>query len=151
MRAIIGYLLLSTTFVTPCAALEAPVAAQITQEFAPIGAYAGHWGIDFGVDVGTSVGAAAAGRVTFAGSVAAMQTVTVDHGGGLKTSYSYLSSISVADGDWVVTGSILGTSGIHHDVPALHFSVRVDGQYRDPAEWLRCGGSIPDALRLAPA
>lgn len=135
----------------PCASLSAPVAGEVIQGFAPIGAYAGHWGIDYGVDAGTPVAAAGSGRVTFAGSVGHMQSVTIDHGGGLRTSYSYLSAIAVGHGDWVRTGAKLGTSGLHHGVAALHFSVRLDGVYQDPAEWLQCGGSISDALWLAPA
>ena len=151
MRAIVGFLFLATSFTSPCASLAHPVVGEVIQDFAPIGAYAGHWGIDYGVAVGTPVAAAAPGRVTFAGSVADMQSVTVDHGGGLRTSYSYLSAISVSTGDWVSTGSLLGTSGLHHGVAALHFSVRLEGVYQDPAVWLRCAGSIPDALWLAPA
>ena len=80
-----------------------------------------------------------------------MQSVTVDHGGGLKTSYSYLSTITAAHGDWVQAGSLVGASGLHHGVAALHFSVRLGGVYQDPTEWLECRGSIPDALWLAPA
>ena len=151
MRVIVGYLVLATSLAAPCAKLSPPVDGPAVQEFAPIGAYAGHWGLDFGVEVGTPVSAAASGSVTFAGSVAAMRTVTIDHGGGLRTSYSYLSSISVAAGDWVSVGQVIGASGLHHGVAAVHLSVRVDGTYRDPALWLRCGGSIPNALWLAPA
>ncbi|NND03018.1 MAG: M23 family metallopeptidase [Acidimicrobiia bacterium] len=155
MRVIVRHLVLTASLasniVTPCAALTPPVVGEIVQEFAPIGSYAGHWGIDFGVDVGTPALAAAAGHVTFAGSVAGMLSVTIDHGGGLKTSYSYLSNIKVSAGDRLRVGDIVGATGLHHGVASLHFSVRVDGVYEDPAAWLRCGGSIPNALWLAPA
>ena len=106
-----------------CAALSTPVTGPIIDDFAPVGSYAGHWGIDYGVPIGTRVGAADAGLVTFAGSVAGMLAVSVDHGGGLKTSYSYLSEIAVSSGARLHAGGHVGVSGEHHGMAALHFSV----------------------------
>jgi hypothetical protein len=134
----------------PCLRLEPPVPGPIVRGFAPAGRYGGHWGADLAAPIGTPVVPAWAGRVTFAGSVAGMPSVTVDHGGGLRTSYSYLASIDVATGQWVDRSTRLGTSGVDHELEVLHFSVRVDGVYQDPAAWLRCRRELSGGLRLMP-
>lgn len=134
-----------------CVGLSHPVDAPIVRGYAPIGAYRGHWGVDYGVEVGTAVRAAASGVVTFAGVVAGNSTVTIDHGGGLKTSYSYLTDRSVGRGRWVGRGAVIGTSGVHDELELLHVSVRVDGAYVDPADYLGCHPAPPGpALRLVP-
>ncbi len=140
--------------VQACVGLSAPVAASVTEHFAPVGAYAGHWGIDYQTNAGQRVGAAAPGWVSFAGVVAGNTTVTVDHGGGLKTSYSYLDEVWVGRGATVSSGSVVGTSGSLHggEETGLHFSTRIDGVYVDPAPLLGCPSyTISDALRLVPA
>ncbi len=81
--------------------------------------------------------------MSFAGSVAGMQTVTVDHGHGMKTSVSHLLEISVVRGQEVVAGEVLGVSGFPHGEPGVHFSVRLGGAYVDPVTFLDClGGTI---------
>lgn len=132
-----------------CVGLEWPVSGSIVNGFQPTGQYSGHWGIDIGAEEGTLVSAAAAGRVTFAGQVVDNQTVTIDHGGGLKTSYSFLKERSVAAGDWVEPGGSIGKSGWSHEIASLHFSVRLSGTYVDPLAWMGCQGYRPArALRL---
>jgi nicotinate-nucleotide adenylyltransferase len=136
--------------IAECPGLAPPVAGDVVRDFAPEGKYAGHWGIDFSALVGSPVRPAAAGVVTFAGSVAQVLSVTVDHGGGLRTSYSYLSAIDVAVGEWVDRSSGLGLSGLDHDLAAVHFSVRVGDAYQDPAVWLGCFRSPHYGLSLVP-
>src|SRR5918912_2069876 len=51
----------------------------------------GHRGIDIAAPEGTAVSAAAPGTVTFAGRVGGELFVTVDHGGGVKSTYAFLS------------------------------------------------------------
>jgi murein DD-endopeptidase MepM/ murein hydrolase activator NlpD len=132
-----------------CVGLEWPLSGQIANGFQPTGRYSGHWGIDIGAEEGTPVSAAAAGRVTFAGLVVDNQTVTIDHGGGLKTSYSFLKERSVAAGAWVEPGRTIGRSGSSHEIAGLHFSVRLSGTYVDPLDWVGCQGYQPArALRL---
>lgn len=131
-------LLLVLALVSPgCAGLQTPVDGPIVEAFAPLGRYAGHWGVDFAVPIGTPVGAAAPGTVTFVGVVVGNRTVTIDHG-GLKTSYSYLVSASTRRGRVVRTGDVIGRSGYHGERPSLHLSVRVDGVYVDPEPVLTC-------------
>jgi murein DD-endopeptidase MepM/ murein hydrolase activator NlpD len=133
-----------------CPGMSAPVRGDVVRPFAPDGAYAGHWGVDFAVSQSTPVRASSPGSVTFAGSVAGMRTVTIDHGDELKTSYSYLSGVAVVAGSVVATGALLGWSGVDHGIEALHFSLRLDDEYRDPLPWLACSMSPGDGLALLP-
>lgn len=129
-----------------------PVEASVIQPYAPIGQYGGHWGIDFAVPVGSAVRASDGGVVSFAGVVAGNRTLTVDHGGGLRSSYSYLSAIGVGAGSPVGRGERLGSSGVAHGSEGVHFSVRIDGSYVDPARLLDCRRpNAAAALRLVPA
>jgi murein DD-endopeptidase MepM/ murein hydrolase activator NlpD len=129
--------------------LVAPVNGPVVQGYSPIGAYAGHWGIDYAVPLGTAVAAPAGGRVTFAGSVAGMLTVTIEPVLGLKVSVSYLSRITVAAGDTVERGERVGLAGAPHGTPGVHLSTRIAGHYVDPASQLGCRRTdITRALRL---
>jgi murein DD-endopeptidase MepM/ murein hydrolase activator NlpD len=99
----------------------------------------GHRGIDIAAQVGTPVHAAAAGTVTFAGPVGGRLFVTVDHGAGLESTYSFLDSIVVRGGDVVSDGQTIARSGAGHAgdiVPSLHFGVKLADGYVDPLEYL---------------
>jgi len=139
---------LLTLGITLSCLFAAPVDGPAATAFAPSGAYGGHWGLDFAVVPGTPVRAAAAGSVTFAGSVAGMLSVTVHHGGGVRTSYSFLSRLGVTAGSRVGRGDVVGYSGTDHG-SNLHWSLRVDDRYLDPA--LACvPREVPGmAVRLA--
>ena len=69
-------------------------------------------------------------------------TVVVEHGGGLTSTYSNLASVpTVAVGDTVGAGSVLGSVGgtaIAESALAshLHFSMSLDGSTVDPLEYL---------------
>jgi murein DD-endopeptidase MepM/ murein hydrolase activator NlpD len=118
--------------------------------FAPKGSYGGHWGIDLEAEPGAFVRAAASGTVTFAGSVAGIRSVTVHHGGGLRTSYSYLSAVMASRGP-VDRGSVVGLTGVDHGVSALHFSLRLRDRYLDPMLVFGCTALAPaPGLRLLP-
>lgn len=129
--------------------VSAPVEGPMTAPFAPVGEYAGHWGVDFDAEPGTTVRAPVSGTVTFAGSVAGMRTVTIEPVPGLKVSVSYLSVVDVSSGAGVTRGQRVGSSGVPHGMPGVHLSVRVDGRYVDPAGFLGCRTTdITRALRL---
>jgi len=98
----------------------------------------GHRGIDYAVTEGAGVRAAGAGIVTFAGSVAGVLAVTVDHGSGLVSTYSVLADVRVQRGQEVDQGTWLGSSGSSHrgEAPGLHFGVKLDGRYVDPLDYL---------------
>jgi len=141
---LVGFMLVSTV---PCGAAITPPVGEIVRTFAPVGSYGGHWGIDFATEYGSTVRAAGDGLVTFAGAVNGVRTVTILHGGALRTSYSYLASIGVEKGDQVHAGDGLGESGTDHGVDAVHFSARIGQRYIDPALAPSCDAG---ALRLAP-
>jgi len=118
-----------------------PVVGPVIRGFdppdSPFGS--GHRGIDIAAAVGTTVHAAAAGTVAFAGPVGGRLFVTVDHGAGLESTYSFLSSISVRRGDVVSQGQTIARSGTGHAgdiVPNLHFGVKLADTYVDPLEYL---------------
>lgn len=126
-----------------------PVDGPVTAGYAPIGDYAGHWGLDFSAEPGSAVRAPATGVVTFAGSVAGMRTVTIEPTPGQRISVSYLSAVQVTTGARVTRGERIGSSGVPHGVAGVHMSVRVDGRYFDPAAFLGCRTTdITRALRL---
>lgn len=130
-------------FATPAAALPAdpqaaapggylsPVAAGVVIDHfrPPAGPYAaGNRGVDERTPAGSLVRASAAGRVVFAGQVAGSLHVTVLHADGLRTTYSFLASVLVRNGDEVVRGATLGLTGTF-----AHFGVRdPQGTYLDP-------------------
>ncbi|GMQ86708.1 MAG: hypothetical protein BMS9Abin07_2299 [Acidimicrobiia bacterium] len=130
-----------------CAGLDSPVGGAIIEPFAPIGRYAGHWGIDFAVPSGTAVRAADAGVVTFTGVVVGNRTVTIDHG-GVRTSYSFLTRILTDRGATVRRGQVIAVTGSHRGRPSLHFSVRIGEDYVDPEPWLVCRGDPGPGLWL---
>lgn len=136
-------------FAIAAVCLSPPVNGPIVAGYAPVGVYGGHWGIDYSAGLDEVVRAPATGRVTFAGSVAGMRTVTVEPVAGLKVSVSYLSAISVETGEWVTRGSPLGLAGAPHGRPGVHLSTRIAGRYVDPETQLGClETDISRALRL---
>src|SRR5919201_6429537 len=112
----------------------------------------GHRGIDVAVPFGTPIRAPADGTVTFAGWVAGSMFMTIDHGDGIKTTYSWLSGFAVAKGVPVQKGKVIGYTGHGHPevpTPHLHFGVRLNGVYVDPLLYLE-GLDLVNLIRLAP-
>ena len=136
---------------TSCVGLDPPSDGVITYRFEPGPGYEGHWGIDYSGDSDGYARAAAPGYVAFSGTVAGNLVITVDHGGGLMTSYSYLGMAMVTRGLQVARGTVVGRLGpghLHHD---LHFSARIEGSYVDPEEVLGCQPRSPSVgLSLVP-
>ena len=110
-----------------------PVDAPVTDPFRPPeNPYGpGNRGVEYDTEPGDAVRAAASGTVVFAGAVAGTLHVTVDHGGGLVSSYSYLQRLGVRVGTDVDQGAVIGVAG-----ERLHFSVRLEGAYTDPAGFI---------------
>ncbi|WP_448627378.1 M23 family metallopeptidase [Geodermatophilus sp. URMC 64] len=143
----------------PEAAVPAPAASwswplagtpEVSRPFeAPAGPFGpGHRGVDLAAAPGAPVLAAGDGVVAFAGMVAGRPVVSVDHAGGLRTTYEPVDP-SVAAGQAVARGSPLGTllAG-HAGCPAaacLHWGVRRGETYVDPLTLLR-----PARVRLLP-
>ncbi len=99
-----------------------------------------HAGIDIAASTGTTVVAAAAGTVIIAGwGGNCGNMITLDHQGGLSTTYCHLSQIFVGDGQEVQRGQAIGAVGATGDAtgPHLHFQVMQNGNPIDPMGYLR--------------
>jgi murein DD-endopeptidase MepM/ murein hydrolase activator NlpD len=109
---------------------------------------AGHRGVDLAGVAGEPVLAAGAGVVAFAGLVAGRPVVSVEHAGGLRTTYEPVQP-GVGAGQPVARGSPLGVLvGGHAGCPAeacLHWGLRRGEVYLDPLSLLR-----PPRVRLLP-
>lgn len=102
-----------------------------------------HSGLDFAVARGTPVKAPADGVVTVVGDYFFNgRTVFVDHGQGFITMYCHLDSVSVAKGQEVKRGEVLGKVGATGRAtgPHLHWNVSLNGNRVDPVIFLKGGG-----------
>jgi murein DD-endopeptidase MepM/ murein hydrolase activator NlpD len=95
----------------------------------------GHRGVDLAAAAGTVVRAAGPGVVVFAGHIAGRGVVSVEHAGGLRTTYEPLEP-AVSSGQRVAAGDPLGTLAAGHagcPQPAcLHWGLRRGAEYLDP-------------------
>lgn len=111
----------------------------------------GHRGIDVAAPTGTAVRASAPGTVSFAGSVVGNRSVTVDHGEGIRTTYSFLKETKVTKGQKVDLGTVVGLVGAGHPGRTgeahVHLSARRNGVYFDPIE-LYLGTDIAGLLSI---
>ena len=109
---------------------------------------AGHRGVDLAGAPGAPVRAAGDGVVAFAGMVAGRPVVSVDHPGGLRTTYEPVEA-SVGAGQAVARGSPLGALVAGHVgcpvAACLHWGVRRGEDYLDPMSLL-----APPVIRLLP-
>lgn len=99
-----------------------------------------HRGIDFAGKIGTELMAVAPGRVVSAGErVGYGTTVEIDHGLGFTTLYAHLSQITVARGDWVRPGTVVGLAGStgRSTGPHLHYEIRYKGVPFDPVKFVK--------------
>ncbi len=142
--------------------------------------YDGHKGTDFGLPTqrdladGVNVLAAAPGTVRairdempdvlYSDETAAMvegrdcgNGVLITHGDGWETQYCHLKrgSVTVAPGDRVAMGAVLGQVGLsgRTQFPHLHLSVRKDGAVIDPFDpdgQVTCGAPSAETLWLDP-
>lgn len=120
--------------------VDAPVVDGYRPPSSPYGA--GNRGWEYDTAPGAVVRAAGAGAVTFAGPVGGSFAVTVRHPDGRRTSYSYLTSVTVRAGDLVTRGDPVGLAG-----DRFHFGVRLGDTYVDPATLYRALRGRP---RLVP-
>jgi len=124
---------------------HAPVQAPPTDSFGTRRMFNGkmasiHKGMDFRVGTGTVVRAGNRGVVVLARPLYYEgNCVVIDHGMGLWTISMHLSQIDVREGQFVAQGERVGLSGTTGRVtgPHLHWAVRWQGTYLDPAKLLR--------------
>lgn len=123
---------------------EPPVDAAVVDPFrppeTPYGS--GNRGLLYGTEPGAVVHAAADGIVRFAGSVAGARHVTIEHGDGLRTTYSYLDEVAVVVGQRLSRGDRVGTT-----TGQLHLGARAGDAYLDPASLFEGG---PPEVHLVP-
>lgn len=126
-------------FIWPC-----PSSSRITSNFgdreSPTeGASSNHKGIDIGAATGNSILAAASGTVTISTySYSAGNYIMIHHGGGVYTVYMHCSELLVSAGQEVTQGQVIakvGSTG-YSTGPHLHFGIRVDGSYVNPAKYV---------------
>lgn len=126
-------------FIWPC-----PSSSRITSNFgdreSPTeGASSSHKGIDIGAAAGNSILAAASGTVTISTySYSAGNYIMIHHGGGVYTVYMHCSELLVSAGQEVTQGQVIakvGSTG-YSTGPHLHFGIRVDGSYVNPAKYV---------------
>ena len=132
---------------TTTATAVRPATGSITSDYGmrthPItGVYKLHSGTDFSVGDGNAY-AAMAGVVSVSHPAWAGNLVTVDHGGGVQTTYGHLDRITVSDGERVAAGDrvgLIGSRGLATG-PHLHFECLINGEYADPIQWLSDRGA----------
>lgn len=109
---------------------------------------AGHRGIDIRSAPDAEVRAPADGVVHFAGVVVDRPVLSIDHGGGVLSSYEPVETV-LRKGDAVRRGQVIGTLRAGHCASGacLHFGVRLDGEYVSPLLFL---GGQPRAVLLPP-
>jgi murein DD-endopeptidase MepM/ murein hydrolase activator NlpD len=146
LRGMIARLLLALLLLAPAPAHQ-PVAGPyrwpldgsppITRPFQPPPKpwLPGHRGVDLGGAPDDAVRSAGPGVVAFAGVVAGRPVVSVDHPGGLRTTYEPVSPV-VRAGQAVTAGTVVGTlQGGHPGCPVaacLHWGLRHGDAYLDP-------------------
>ena len=97
-----------------------------------------HLGFDLASVVHADIQAANRGVVALARYFGIYgNTVVIDHGFGLMSLYSHLSSIEVAEGQTVERGQVIGRSGETGLAGGdhLHFTMLIHGQAVNPVEW----------------
>jgi murein DD-endopeptidase MepM/ murein hydrolase activator NlpD len=122
-----------------------PVWGRITSRFGDTrispesGGARPHLGIDIAVPKGTPILAPAAGVVTCAGREPQYgNMISIDHGYGYLTVYGHLQKILVKVGQKVEEGETIGLVGSTGSStgPHLHYEVRLNGHYMNPAGYL---------------
>ena len=99
-----------------------------------------HNGVDFAAPSGTAILAAYSGNVVAASYNSSMGNyVMIDHGDGLYTIYMHASKLYVSTGQSVSKGATIAAVGStgRSTGPHLHFSVRSNGSYVSPWNYLK--------------
>lgn len=115
---------------------EWPVEGKIIVAFGKSGDGERNDGINIAADLGTPIHAAAAGTVTYAGNELKGygNLILIKHDDGYVTAYAHAERITVARGDQVDRGDVIGFAGATGDVssPQLHFEIRQGVKPVDP-------------------
>ncbi len=123
----------------------APTALKVTSGFGNQRKYntdvkSTHYGVDLRANEKTPIFAINAAKVVLAHEFfVAGNMVLLDHGGGIFSSYSHLSTLEVKAGEEVKKGQKIGMAGGTGRAtgPHLHWATRVNGHPVDPLAFLR--------------
>lgn len=128
-------------------AFKFPVASytRVSDDYGPrihptLGIQQFHNGVDLASPKGTAIYAAYDGVVVAAAYSATMGNyVMIDHGSGLYTIYMHASALYVEKDDIVVRGETIAAVGStgRSTGPHLHFSVRLNGEYQSPWNYIK--------------
>ncbi|MGC9025529.1 MAG: M23 family metallopeptidase, partial [Chloroflexia bacterium] len=125
-------------FITPTEGfVSSPFGAMRSYNGGPVSDY--HQGMDLSNITGTVVVAAARGRVVLAERLQVRgNTVILDHGWGVLSSYFHMSAIEVRVGEIVEQGQPIGRIGATGLVSGahLHWEIRVGMVPVEPREWV---------------
>ena len=120
-----------------------PIARPYVAPDTPYGR--GHRGVDIRAPAGSEVRAPADGVVHFAGFVVDRPVLSLEHAGGVLSSFEPVDAV-VAEGEHVRRGQVIGTLLAGHCAnPCLHLGARVQGEYVNPLLFL---GGVPRAVLL---
>ncbi len=125
-------------------AWPAPSYTRVSSDFGwrtdPINGYrAYHNGVDLAAAEGTPIVAAYSGIVGEASYNSSMGNyIYLEHGDGLRTIYLHASQLYVKKNDVVIKGEVIGAVGStgRSTGPHLHFSVRLNGAYMSPWDYM---------------
>lgn len=98
-----------------------------------------HTGWDVRATLGQPILAAAAGKVAFAGSLQIRgNSVVIDHGYGVFTTYNHFQQIHVTRGQTITKNQVLGLVGNtgRTSGPHFHWEVAVNGVYVDAIQFM---------------
>ena len=98
-----------------------------------------HTGIDYALSYGSPIYAADGGTVTSAGWGGGYgYMIKINHGNGYETLYAHCSKLAVKSGTKVAKGQVIayvGSTG-NSTGPHLHFEIRKNGSYLNPAKYV---------------
>jgi murein DD-endopeptidase MepM/ murein hydrolase activator NlpD len=121
-----------------------PVKGWLTSRFGPrVSPFTGkrqfHSGIDVAAENGAAVIAPARGKVVYAGRKRLLgNTLIIDHGFGIRSSYGHNAKLHVKKGDHVERGDLLASVGStgRSTGPHLHYSLTVDDRAVNPLDYI---------------
>lgn len=126
-------------FCNPCPSVRRISSEYGTRTHPILGTQQFHNGIDMAAPAGSPILAAYNGTVSAAGTSSTMGNYCmINHGDGLYTIYMHATEMFVHQGQEVSRGQQIGTVGStgRSTGPHLHFSVRINGNYTSPWNYL---------------
>lgn len=98
-----------------------------------------HRGLDIATKTGTPIKAASDGTIKYSGTMSGYgNLIIISHGNGITTYYGHCSKLYKKEGEKVKAGDVIAAVGStgRSTGPHLHFEIRKDGEYVNPAKYL---------------